>query len=80
MDRYEHCMIEWVWSPPANVDPTTFKPVFTVFFAAGQAEMHQGGNAELTTMLCKMGQQGWRITTGQTSTNWILYTLERKLA
>jgi hypothetical protein len=80
MDRYEHCMIEWIWSPPAGVTSSAFEPGFTVFFAGGQAERHEGGNAELTTLLSRMGQEGWRVTTGLTSSNWILYTLERKLS
>ena len=78
MDRYEHCIVEWVWSTPTNLDPTGFKPTFTIFFAGGQAESHEGGNRELATMFCRLGQEGWRITTAQTATNWILWTLERK--
>ena len=79
MVRYEHSMIEWYWSPPPNVDPATFRPSFTVFSGSGRSESHQGGNAELTAYLSKLGQSGWRVTTAVHSANWILWTLEREV-
>jgi hypothetical protein len=80
MDRYEHCTIEWYWATPPGADPATFAPTFTLFFAGGQSESHQGGRAELTSFFSKLGHSGWRITTAVNSSNWILWTLERKLA
>ena len=79
MDRYEHCMVEWYWSPPAGVEPEKFAPSFSVFFAGGQREAHEGGNAELASFFSQLGHEGWRIATAVTSSNWILWTLERKL-
>ena len=80
MDRYENCMVEWNWAVPNGLDPATFKPSFTVFLPDGKQEAHQGGNPELTALFNTMGQSGWRVTTAITASNWILWTLERKLA
>jgi hypothetical protein len=81
MDRYEHCIIEWYWGAPAGaLDPAKFRPSYTIFFAGGQTELHEGGNAELASLFSKMGQEGWRVSTAVTSSNWIHWTLERKLA
>lgn len=80
MDRYEHCMIEFYWTHPSGVDPAAFKPSFTVFYPDGRVESHEGSNAALTKLLNGLGGEGWRVATGMTTSNWILYTLERKLA
>lgn len=79
MERFEHCMVEFYWAVPSGVDPVLFKPAFTVFHSNGQQEAQQGGNPELTALFNKMGQEGWRIATAITASNWILWTLERKL-
>ncbi len=79
MDRYEHCMIEYYWSFAPGVDPAAFRPSFTVFHADGRKEPVEGGNSELTAYLGKLGAQGWRVSSGMTASNWILYTLERRV-
>jgi hypothetical protein len=79
MDRYEHCMVEFYWSHPNGVDPVRFKPGFTVFYPDGRRESQEGNNAELNTLFNQLGAEGWRVGTGVTTSNWILWTLERKL-
>lgn len=78
MDRYEQMMVEFYWSHPNGVDPVLFKPGFTVFHADGRRESQEGNNAELTVLFNKLGEDGWRIVTGVTASNWILWTLERR--
>ena len=78
-ERYEHCMVEWYWSAPIGTDPSGFKPSFTIFFTNNQQESRDGGAPQLTTFLSKLGQEGWHITSSVTSSNWILWTLERKV-
>ena len=80
MDRFEHCMVEFYWTHPNGVDPVLFKPGFIHFRADGTREAQEGGNPELTTLFNKLGAEGWRISTAITTSNWILWTLERKLA
>ncbi len=77
-ERYEHCMIEWYWSAPAGADAKTFQPSFTLFFANNKKESRLGGSAELTTLLNQLGGDGWSISSSVTSSNWILWTLQRK--
>lgn len=80
MDRFEHCMLEYYWSQPSYVDAAQFKPSFTIFHADGRQELQVGGNLEITATLNQLGREGWRIASAVTTTNWILWTLERKLA
>lgn len=80
MDRYEHCIVEWYWGPPAGMaEPAKFKPSIVVFFAGGMREGQEGGNAELATLFTQMGHEGWRVVSGVTAFNWMHWTLERKL-
>jgi hypothetical protein len=80
MERYEHTIVEWYWTVPNGTEAALFKPTFAVFHADGQSEAHEGGNVELAALFNRLGQSGWRVSTAITASNWILYTLERKLA
>lgn len=80
MDRYEHLMVEYYWLPPNGVDPVLFKPSFAVFHPDGHRAVHEGGNPELTVMFNRLGGEGWRITSSITASNWILWTMERKVS
>ncbi|MBX3207949.1 MAG: hypothetical protein KF764_23080 [Labilithrix sp.] len=79
MDRFEHCMVEFYWTPPAGAAPGSFKPSFSVFHPDGRQEPHEGSNPELAVLFSRLGAEGWRVATAVSSSNWILWTLERKL-
>jgi len=79
MDRFEHCMIEFYWTHPAHVDPAVFKPSFAIFHVDGRQESQDGGNREVLAALNRLGGEGWRVASSITTSNWILWTLERKL-
>jgi hypothetical protein len=79
MERYEVCTVEWYWMAPPSADPKNpFRPSFTVSFGGGRSESHEGSTGELTTFLGRLGGDGWRITSAVNSSNWILWTLERR--
>jgi hypothetical protein len=75
--RFDHCLVEYIWMPSG--DNPNFKPGFTVFWGDGRSQDYKGGNAELAAFFSKIGNTGWRITTSVTTSNWILFTLERKI-
>jgi hypothetical protein len=80
MERFEHCMVEFYWSHPSGVAPARFKPAFTVFHPDGRTELKEGGNPEITALFNQMGTKGWRVSSAVTASNWILWTLERKIS
>jgi len=77
-ERFDHCLVEYIWSPALD-GATGFQSSFSVFWGNGRTETYKGGNLELASFFSKLGQTGWRITTSVTTSNWILYTLERRL-
>lgn len=77
--RYDHCLVEYIWTPAAGVDNPNFSPGFTVYWGDGRQQDYKGGNSELSAFFSKIGNTGWRITTSVTTNNWILFTLERRI-
>jgi hypothetical protein len=78
MDRYEHCMVEFYWAAPIGANPSGFKPGFILFTPGGGRDFQEGGNEAITALFNKLGNEGWRVTTSSTASNWLLWTLERK--
>lgn len=78
MDAYEHCMVEWYWSPPSESARVTFRPQFVLFFGDGRRETHDGGSPEIAALFGRMGAEGWRISSATNAANWVVWTLERR--
>jgi hypothetical protein len=77
-ERWEHCMIEWLWGPPNEAARPSFRPSFTVYFGDGRTETHEGGSPEIAAFFGKMGQKGWAMSSAINAANWVAWTMQRR--
>lgn len=80
MERFEHLTIEWYWTAAAGTDPSAFQPHFRIFRPDGNDTVHPGYSREVTQALCALGREGYEVVGCIGVSNWILWTLKRRLA
>ena len=75
----ETCTLEWYWTAPSHGAPD-FVPGYVVYYPDGSTRRGQGSSAEVTLALNELGRMGFGAVSCVAQTNWLLWTLTRRLS
>jgi len=68
-DNFEFCTLEWIWDTQQ----------LRCDLPDGSVDKDSGSYEKVVEMLNKLGKEGWGVASTVSSSNWLFWTLQRKV-